>query len=250
MYYSCRQSLFASALLAGVLGGSPNVVLADTNVIATAMSSHNYVDLSVGRIAGDFDTSVNSSLNSITAIFGHTFNHVETSVSLSYLDLSTDGLTNQTGLGDVIAKIGTTFHSDAFTLYPAFAIKLPTADDAKQLGTGEVDMGGFLSLTHPCAAFLCGVALDYIVLGDPPGTDYQNIFRINLNVFRRFDRLGLGAFVQQETALLDGIDNPQSLGLNAFYMFAPRTAFYAELQAGLNNSAADSVFRLGMVQWF
>ena len=182
MFSSCRQSLFATALLAGVLGGSPHVVLADANVIATALSSHNYVDLSVGRITGDFDTSVNSSLNSITAIFGHTFNYVknrvETSVSLSYLDLATDGLSNQTGLGDVIARIGTTLHSDALTLYPALAIKLPTADDAKQLGTGEVDMGGFLSLTHPCAAFLCGVALDYIVLGDPPGTDYQNIFRI------------------------------------------------------------------------
>ena len=231
--------------------------MADTQGAA----ANNYVDLSVGRIQGDFDTQVSSSLNSITAVVGHYFSinketdnkglgKLEASVAFSYLDLSTEGLSNETGMGDVIAKIGATLHRNGLTLYPALAIKLPTADENKQLGSGEVDLGGFLSITHPCGAFICGVGLGYILLGDPPGTDYNDILRLNLNGFRRFGRLGVGAFLQQDTADVDGAKNPLSAGLNAFYIFTPRNALYSEISSGLNNTAADTSFRLGMVQWF
>ena len=130
------------------------------------------------------------------------------------------------------------------------SIKLPTADENKQLGSGETDVGAFLSLTHPCAAFVCGLDLGYILMGDPPGTDYNNIAHFNLNVFRHFGRLGAGAFVQQDSALLDGAENPRLMGINAFYLFPPKFAVYTEFNAGLNDAAADSSFRLGMVQWF
>lgn len=243
-----RPWLITTALLGSLLGCVAQPTRADS-------LGDNYVDLSVGHIEGDFATTVSSSLTSLTAVLGHYFTvgegrRLDASVSLSYLELASDGQSNQTGLGDVIGKLGTSFELDDFTLYPAAAIKLPTADENKQLGSGETDYGGFFSLTHPCAAFICGAGLDYIVLGDPPGVNYHDIKRINLNVFRRFGRLGVGAYVQRESALLDGTDNPQSVGLNLFYVLGAKQALYTEFKAGLNQVAADSVARIGMVQWF
>jgi len=215
-------------------------------------ANQRYIDLSYGEVKGDFSTPITSQLNSVTAVIGQYSTDYNTSVSFSYLDLNIDGLSNETGIGDIMVNAGTSLKptNNAFSVYPSLAIKLPTADDTRLLGTGEIDIGVYLTINHPCKIFICGVGLSYLIKGDPPGQDYNDIASVRLSGFKYVNKLGLGLTLQQETSLVDSQDDPLLFGLDAFYLFNADSGLYTNIQTGLNDATPELAFRLGIIQWY
>jgi len=60
------------------------------------------------------------------------------------------------------------------TLAPFLKLKLPTADENKGLGTGEVDWGFGLEWDKTFGAFFIYGDASYTFMGDPPGQDFHN----------------------------------------------------------------------------
>ncbi|NOZ53106.1 MAG: hypothetical protein GXP08_08190 [Gammaproteobacteria bacterium] len=218
----------------------------------TALASNqNYIDLSYGQIKGDFSTQETTTLSSVSAVIGWYNANVNTSVSFSYIDLDINSINTESGIGDVVLKVGTsfTFPQNKFNVSPSLAIKLPTADETRLLGTGETDLGAYLNINHPCKTFICGLSLGYIKMGDAPRLDYNNIVNISLTGFKHFNKLGLGMTMQHQTALFDGQKNPLLFGIDAFYLLSSDYGLYTNIQTGLNDAAPDTGFRLGFILW-
>jgi hypothetical protein len=85
--------------------------------------------------------------------------------------------TSVSGLGDVNLYAGYLFPVQADTRYRLTAqLKLPTADEAKGLGTGEIDFSveaGMLTRLEGTKRFFAGIG--YQISGDSATTDYDNV---------------------------------------------------------------------------
>ena len=119
---------------------------------AGAEDGRSYLDMSAGYKTGDFGTPTRSDLYYVMPTLGYVAPRYDVSVAVPYLSMSnkTNGATtSESGIGDVILRGGRVFvpeGRDGFSLDGALAVKLPTADKNKGLGTGETDYGVFLSL--------------------------------------------------------------------------------------------------------
>ncbi|MDD2805146.1 MAG: transporter [Elusimicrobiales bacterium] len=120
------------------------------------------------------------------------------------------------GLGDILLRGTYLVKRDgpgSFDFSLGGRIKLPTADEKKGLGTGEMDQG---------AGFEFGKALNerwtllaegyYTIIGDPAGADYNNQLALSLGFYKPLRRdLGLTVLYETSSALLDGGADPRTL---------------------------------------
>jgi len=60
------------------------------------------------------------------------------------------------------------------TLAPFVKVKIPTADETKGLGTGEVDYGFGLEWDKSFGPFFIFGDVSYTFIGDPPGQDFRD----------------------------------------------------------------------------
>lgn len=88
------------------------------------------------------------------------------------------GRRTESGLGDIV---GSAFYnlsderSAGFGLDVGMKVKLPTADEAKGLGTGETDYSLQADLFKPLGDITVFGSLGYRWYGDPAGTDLRNV---------------------------------------------------------------------------
>ena len=216
------------------------------------VAAQNYLDLGVGYVSGDFNTGVNSNLSAVTAELGYFGSENFFSAATSYLNLDTDGLDQQKGMGDTYLEAGYIYRSqnNNLRLLPSVTVKLPTADETKNLGSGETDIGAFLDIYKKCGSIICTVDLGYIFVGDPPGIDYNNILKLSVGGFVKFQQAGVTTYIQYNSAILDGRTDPIKLGIDWFYLFNLKTALYIDGIAGLNDAAPDYGIRTGIIKWF
>lgn len=214
--------------------------------------ARSYLDVGVGQVRGDFDTGITSMLNAVKIEYGYFGSQYFFNAATSYLDLDTDGLEQQSGMGDVLLEAGYIYRSQdgGLRLLPSVSVKLPTADENKNLGSGETDLGFFLDAHKKCGNIVCTAGLGYIFIGEPVGVDLNNILQLSIGGFKAFQKTGLSAYVEYNSAILDGRDDPVKLGVDWFYLFSLKYAFYINGIAGLNNAAADYGIRSGIVMWF
>jgi hypothetical protein len=227
------------------------LLLAYAGYTTTAMAQ-TYLDLGIGRIEGDYDTGVNSSVDSFTARYGYFGTQYFANASLSLLHLDTEGLGSQTGLGDVVLQAGYIYRhpNNSLTVLPSLTIKLPSADENDGLGSGETDVGFFVDAVQRCGDISCSASIGYVVLGDPPGIDYENQAQINLGAVFTFQRSAINTYLQYQTALVKGFSDPISLGVNGFYILDLESTFYVDGLIGVNDSAPDYGLRTGIINWF
>ena len=84
----------------------------------------------------------------------------------------------ESGLGDIVASAFYTLMNEresAFGLDLGVKLKLPTADEEKGLGTGEVDYALQADVFKPFGNFTAFGSLGYRFYGDPPGVDLRNV---------------------------------------------------------------------------
>lgn len=223
---------------------------------AFAADGRSYLDLSAGYMSGDFGTATSSRLLSISPTLGYVALRHDFSVTVPYLSLTnkTSGINStERGLGDIIVRAGAVLFPEnaaGFSANGSVAVKLPTADETKGLGTGETDYGAFASMQQRLQAFKLSVTAGYLRPGDPSGLDYHDGFSYGLGLSRRFERTTVYGSYDNRRAVVSGFDNPQEVGAGFFHILSVDYAVKGHLFVGLNNGGPDGGGSLGIVRWF
>lgn len=221
-------------------------------IFLPSAAARTYLDVGGGQVSGDFGTGITSTLNAVRVEYGYFGSQYFFNAATSYLALDTDGLEQQTGMGDVLLEAGYIYRSrdNELRLLPSLSVKLPTADEDKNLGSGETDVGIFLDAHQNCGSLVCTAGAGYIVVGDPAGVDLHNILQLSIGGFKAFQKAGLSAYLEYNSAMLDGRSDPMKLGVDWFYLFSLKTGFYINSITGLNSAAPDYGIRSGVIIWF
>ena len=131
----------------------------------------------------------------------------------------------------------------------ALAVKLPTADETKGLGTGKADVGATLRLGQRLGRVRLSLLGGFIKVGDPAGQDYNDVYLYGIGVSGTKGETGLYASLEGRRALVAGADNPLEVRVGFFHLFGHRYAIRATAFAGLNDGGPAYGAGLGFVQW-
>lgn len=224
--------------------------------MAFATDGRSYLDLSAGYMSGDFGTATTSRLFSISPTLGYVALRHDFSMTVPYLSLTnkTSGVNStESGLGDIIVRAGAVLFPEnaaGFSVNGSVAVKLPTADETKGLGTGETDYGAFASMQQRLQSFKLSVTAGYLRTGDPSGLNYRDGFPYGFGLSRRFERTTVYGSYDNRRAVVSGVDNPQEVGAGFFHLLSADYAVKGHLFVGLNNGGPDGGGNLGIVRWF
>jgi hypothetical protein len=239
-----RRLSFAWAALAALF-----FILTSGN--APAAGGRGYLDLSAGYKTGDFGTSVRTDLNYLTATLGYASPDYDVSVAVPWLRLSNS--TTETGIGDIIVRGAHVLLPEGkkgVSLDGSVAVKLPTADDTKGLGTGEADYGAFLGLHQRIDSYRLSLLGGYILTGNPPGVDLRDIYLYGIGLTKIFRATEIMVSFEGRQAVLAGEKNPQEVHAGFFHILNVDYAVKASGFVGLNNGGPDLGLEAGIVRWF
>jgi hypothetical protein len=223
---------------------------------AWAQDGRGYLEVGGGYKTGDFGTPVRSNLYYFSPILGYATPLYEVSVTVPYLFLSNSsgGRTNsESGIGDIIlrgSKVLVPEGKSGFSLDGALAIKLPTADETKGLGTGETDYGAFLSAHKRVDKFKLSLLSGYIKVGDPPSVNFNDIYLYGIGISRIFGSTELFTSFEGRRAVIPGAKNPQEINVGFFHVMNAYWAVKGGTFAGLNKGGPDFGLNFGLVRWF
>lgn len=223
---------------------------------AEAENGRTYLEMSGGYKTGDFGTTTKSELYYLSPVLGYVTPRYDASVTVPYLSLSnaTGGTTTtERGLGDVVVRGGRVLISEGdggFSLHGALAVKLPTADQDKGLGTGETDYGAFFSVHQRFDAIKVSAFTGYIKVGDPPSVNYDDIYLYGIGLARLFSSTELYASFEGRRATVPGAEDPREVNVGFFHVLNAYYAVKGSTFVGLNNGGPDSGLSIGIVKWF
>ncbi|BAU49789.1 hypothetical protein SVA_3241 [Sulfurifustis variabilis] len=214
-----------------------------------------YFELSAGFKTGDFGTPTDNDLYYLSPALGYVAPRYDLSVTVPYLSLTTEtaGRSNtETGAGDVIARGGRELlpEGGAVSLYGSLAVKLPTADEDKGLGTGKTDVGAFASLSRRLEGMRLSLLGGYIKVGDPPGVDLDDVLLYGVGFSGMRARTHLYGSLEGRTATVPGADDPLEINAGFFHPLNPRHWIKGTAFVGLTDGGPDWGMSLGFVQWF
>lgn len=154
---------------------------------------------------------------------------------------------SESGLADVLLRGTYDLTRDgpqSFALALAGSLKLPTANEKKGLGTGEMDQGAGLEFSKKVSTNWTLLAdWHYTIIGDPEGTDYDNRVSLDLGASRPLRRdLTLTAYYSTRSALVPGNSDPREISGTLSYSRPDGTLYSCGLLLGLSNGSP----RLGL----
>jgi hypothetical protein len=220
--------------------------------LVEADSVDHYVDISLDYSRGDFNTGQDSKLSRLQVTYGQVMEHYDFSVEVPYLFLS-DSFGDESGLGDVTLRAGKTLsdkNPDADNLYASIAIKLPTANDSNGLGSGELDVGGFLTYTHDLNKMYLALLGGYIVTGDSVFQQREDIFVYGIGLSKIIAPWYVYGSLDGRQQTLSTGDDPLELSGGFFYQLNPVQFVKMQGFVGLSNSSSDLGSTIGFVNWF
>lgn len=214
-----------------------------------------YLALDGGVQAGDFGTPVRSTVYNVTPTLGVVAKDYDLSVTVPYLSLTqsaTGQSVTESGLGDIVARAGYALVAEregGMSLNGALAVKLPTADESKGLGTGKADVGATLNLGQRLGPVRLHLLGGFIKVGDPAGQDYNDVYLYGVGASGTQGKTGLYASLEGRRALVTGADNPLEVRVGFFHLFGHRYAIRGTAFAGLNDGGPAYGASFGFVQW-
>jgi hypothetical protein len=223
---------------------------------AGAQEGREYLEVDGGYKTGDFGTPTRTDLTYFTAVLGYVSPVYDVSVTLPYLFLSnsTGGRTSsESGIGDVLVRGGMVLVPEGkggLSLDGSLAVKLPTASDAKGLGTGKTDYGAFIGLHQRIGQYKIFLNGGYIKVGEPSNVSYNDIYLYDVGISGVFGFTELYAFFEGRQAVVPGAKNPQEITVGLFHVLNAEYAVKGSTFLGLNNGGPDFGFNLGLVRWF
>lgn len=217
-----------------------------------ADTSRQYLDYSLAYNQGDYGADETSSLTQLQISYGLVQEKSDFSISIPYLFLS-DEYGDDHGPGDITLRAGLELLSNTSqtdNLYGSVAVKLPTADETDGMGTGEMDVGGFIAYTHYSDRISFSLLAGYIVTGDSPQQSYNDIMVYGVSFSKTFTRLSVYASLDGHQNVIAASDDPLEFSLGFYYQLAMSDFLKVEALLGLNDASADYGLSVGYVNWF
>ncbi len=221
-----------------------------------AEEGRSYLDISGGYKTGTFGTPYRSNLGYVSTGLGYVTPVYDVSITIPYLFLSSEsqsGTKDTSGIGDIILRGGRVLvveTSNGFSLDGALALKLPTADDTKGLGTGEMDFGAFLNAHQKVADVKLSLFGGYIVVGSPSNVSYNDVYLYGLGISKVFGFTELYGSLEGRSATVSGAQSPQEIHAGVFHVLNKDYAIKTSTFVGLNNGGPNFGFDAGVVRWF
>lgn len=210
--------------------------------------------------SGDYGTGIDTAITFVPMIAVVSTERQEFRLTVPYLSIDTgepvayingevigpvaSGSTSESGLGDVIVQEEYFFVRGTARrpwVSAILRVKFPTADESKGLGSGEADYGGGIGIIHPLghACNLIG-ALQYIVRGDPPGSDFRNTWWFSAGVqWRLSERSSWNAFYERRQSVIEGRAGLADVSLGYDRDLSRRVTFRSTVFLGLSETAED-----------
>jgi hypothetical protein len=223
---------------------------------ALAEEGRGYLDFSGGYKTGDFGTPTRSNLYYLAPTLGYVAPQYDVSVTIPYLSLTnkTAGVsTTETGIGDIILRGGRVLVPEGekgLSLYGSLAVKLPTADENKGLGTGKTDYGAFLILYKRIESVKLAFLGGYIITGNSSSFNYNDIYLYGVGVSKIFGRTDLYASLEGRRSSVPGAANPLELNLGFLRLLSKDYSLKGNTFFGLTDGSPDFGVSLGIVRWF
>lgn len=220
-----------------------------------AADGRAYVALDAGVQSGDLGTPVRNTLYTVAPTLGYMAKDYDLAVTVPFVSLNQSAAgqsASESGVGDVVAQAGYRLvpeRENGLSLNGALAVKLPTADEAKGLGTGRTDIGVTLMLNDRLGPVRLHLLGGFIKVGDPAGQDYNDVYLYGAGVSGIRGETGLYASLEGRRALVAGADNPLEVHAGFFHMFGHRFAIRGAAFAGLNDGGPAYGASLGFVRW-
>jgi hypothetical protein len=218
-----------------------------------SVAADRYANLDYAFRSGDFGTGSTVDLTALTVSLGWLDSDQEFSVAIPYLSVDEESADSVSGLGDVLLRGSRDFTIDRKNqsqLTGAVNVKLPTADDADGLGSGELDVGIGIAWSAMYGDWKPIASAGYTLVGDPSGVDYDDVFSYGVGIFRRLTRSGVYAALDGRSAMIDGTDDPLEASIGGFYLFSSSYALNAGAFQGLSDGSADYGFNVGLLRRF
>lgn len=219
-----------------------------------------FFELSGGFKSGDFGTAVRSDLLYVAPAVGYLTPSYDFSATVPYLRLTTDGGTDagetsatESGIGDIVARAGKVLAPEAFdelSLYGSVAVKLPTADEAKGLGTGETDLGAFLAARWPLGNLRLNLQGGYIKSGLGHSEGLRDVFLYSAGLSGAATRAHWYVSLDGRTALVQGTRAPLEISGGSLYALGGRYFLKGAAFAGLNEGGPAYGVAGGIVRMF
>lgn len=123
---------------------------------------------------------------------------------------------------------------------PFFKVKIPTANEDRNLGTGETDYGFGFEWEKQFERFLLFGDASYTVIGSPPGQDLRNRPAASLGAgLQLTNALTVGALIDWRRAVVSGRDDPTELVGFLTYTITRTISFSPHVLVGLTNGSPD-----------
>ena len=150
----------------------------------------------------------------------------------------------ESGLGDIILRGTYALKRDgpkSFGLGLAGRLKLPTADEDKGLGTGELDEGVGFEFSKELDPSWTLLADGYFtIIGDPEGVNFYNQISLDIGFYRMLgNNLGLTVLYESQSAMVEGNSDPRSLSGSLSYRARGGVQFSGGLTLGLSEGSPD-----------
>jgi hypothetical protein len=232
------------------------VLIGIMSVSAWAADGRGYLDVTGGYKTGSFGTPTKSNLFYFSPALGYVTPGYDVSITIPYLfqfNTTAGQTTTEDGIGDILLHAGLVFipeKKDGYSLYGSASIKLPTADKDKGLGTGETDLGGFLSAGKRIGQNRFTFSAGYIIVGSPAGVSFNNVYVYDIGYARIFARTELSVWYEGRGAMVSGAKNPQEINIGFFHILNKDYSIKGSSFIGLNNGGPDFGLNLGLVRWF
>jgi hypothetical protein len=158
------------------------------------------------------------------------------------------------GLGDIEASYWRTLVDDVDSgtwVDAAAKVKFGTADETRGLGTGANDYAVQLDLYQRLGSFTFLGTLGYTVFGDPPGTNFDNIWFGAIGASYRYDETGsVGLLYGYRQAATDASDTQRDVKLYLRHDVGRNQGLLAYAIKGYGSASPDRGFGLLFTQAF
>jgi hypothetical protein len=221
-----------------------------------AKEGRSYLDVGVGYKTGSFGTPFQSNLGYFSTGLGYATPVYDVSITIPYLFLSSEsqsGTQSTNGIGDIIIRGDRVLVDEKlsdFSLDGAIAVKLPSADDTKGLGTGQTDFGAFLNAHQRLADVKFSLLGGYIKVGSPSNVTYNDVYLYGLGISKVFGFTELYGSFEGRRAAISSSQNPQEIHAGIFHVLNKDYAIKGSTFVGLNNGGPSFGFDAGVVRWF
>jgi len=161
----------------------------------------------------------------------------------------------ESGLGDIMVRGAYMLRREgpnSFDLSLAGKLKLPTADEKKGLGTGELDEGVGLEFAKEINSRWTLLADGYYtIIGDPSGMDFNNQVSLDVGFYRLLnEKLALTVLYETQNAIVDGNADPRSLSGALSYSASDGVQFSGGLALGMSDGSPDIGINAGFSRKF